>query len=453
MISTVTSTNHAPEMMVGARSETGKVREDNQDRMTRTQVPLGDLYIVADGMGGYKGGALAAQLTIQIVEEQLRAVPAGSPPEAAITAAIEAANVRVNAEATSGNPETEKMGSTIVLLLVTGGLAYVAHVGDSRAYLVRRGRLKLLTHDHTAVQRMIDARILSEEQAEDHPDASVLSRVVGARPTVEPELLKPFPLEVGDGILLCSDGLSRYAKESRILELMTGAGSEQVIAGKLVDLALDAGGEDNVTVQFARFAARPPDLPSLGSRSVLLRNGGIAAAGFLLGAVCIAGFGSLTRRSGSSLAQGHSERIAPQVTLPSVLNDKYHRAATSMSGNSSGGIGAGPNAVEISALQQRADKLQHEVNEKTKQSERLQKDLDAMTKQVKLLQTERFSAPASASAAAEKKNDTGVSSVSPAQPPAENPKESQQELKGEQEKPPADSPKESQQELKSQRNK
>lgn len=125
-----------PEMIVGARSDTGKVRDENQDRMTRTQVPLGDLYIVADGMGGYKGGALAAQLTIQTVEEQLRLVPAGSPPEAAITAAIEAANLRVNTEATSGNPETEKMGSTIVLLLVTGGQAYVAHVGDSRAYLM-----------------------------------------------------------------------------------------------------------------------------------------------------------------------------------------------------------------------------------------------------------------------------------------------------------------------------
>ena len=131
-----------PQMNVGARSDTGKVREENQDRMTRTQVPLGDLYIVADGMGGYQGGAQAAQLTIQTVQDYLRLVPSCTPVEEAIARAIEAANTRVHSEANSGNPNTEKMGSTIVLLLVTSELVTNKAAADSS--LKRRSYLRIV---------------------------------------------------------------------------------------------------------------------------------------------------------------------------------------------------------------------------------------------------------------------------------------------------------------------
>ena len=241
---------------VGARSETGFVRNENQDRMSGSEVPLGQLYIVADGMGGHKGGALAAELTIKGLQELIGDAPSNSPVEEVLRTAFQRANETVYQKAHSGDEATENMGSTAVLLLVQEQTARLAHVGDSRAYLYRSGRLEQLTTDHTVVQKMVEAGMIKPSQAADHPNASVLERAVGSRPEVEVEISEPMELVDGDAILLCSDGLSGYVADAEIEKILRSSATVQEVPSQLVELALDTGGEDNVTVQMIQYGNR-----------------------------------------------------------------------------------------------------------------------------------------------------------------------------------------------------
>jgi protein phosphatase len=249
-------TSHEMKLEISALSETGYVREENQDRMSGSLIPLGHVLIVADGMGGHKGGALAAQLTVEELQTQLAAAPADAPIEDTIRGAFKAANETVYQQAHAGDPTTEGMGSTALVLLVRGEVARLAHVGDSRAYLFRAGRLKQLTRDHTLVQRMVDAGMLTPEEAADHPDASILARAMGTRAEVEVEISGPLVLRDGDALLLCSDGLTGYVPEREIESVLCGSAAVQDIPGALVRLALDRGGRDNVTVQFVQVGRR-----------------------------------------------------------------------------------------------------------------------------------------------------------------------------------------------------
>jgi serine/threonine protein phosphatase PrpC len=238
----------------GARSETGYKRNENQDRMSRISTALGDAYIVADGMGGHKGGALAAQMTVDAL---VRTLAAAEQPRADVATAIRqafiAANTDVHQRAYSGDPETHAMGATGLLLLALRSSVIVAHVGDSRAYLVRDGKLRQLTRDHTRVQRMIDAGMLTEEQAESHPDAGVLERAIGHQRDVEVEVSEPLELECGDEILLCSDGLTSYVERAQIEAAVSRSNSPAKQVDELISLALASGGYDNVTVQVIRY--------------------------------------------------------------------------------------------------------------------------------------------------------------------------------------------------------
>ena len=184
---------------VGARSETGYVRTENQDRMSRVRADIGDIYVVSDGMGGHRGGAIAAELTIQALRQQLSAVRTTSSLEVAIKQAFDAANQAVYEQGHSGNVETEGMGATVVFLLAAGSKVMVAHVGDSRAYLFnRRGQLRRLTRDHSRVQRMIDSGVLTPAEAEAHPDAGLIERAIGNKPTVEVEIHPWLRMARGD---------------------------------------------------------------------------------------------------------------------------------------------------------------------------------------------------------------------------------------------------------------
>lgn len=240
-------------LTVGASSETGYVRNDNQDRMSWASVPWGQLYIIADGMGGHAGGAQAAALAIHGLEQYLIAASKNVSIEEAIRVAFEKTNLEVYNKANSGDPATDGMGSTAVMLLISDHIAKIAHVGDSRAYLYRNGKLRLLTKDHTQVQRMVDADILTLEQARNHPSASILERAIGSRPTVIADISLDLVLNEGDGILLCSDGLSGYADDQEIEETMDNSLAPQENVDRLINLALQKGGKDNVTVQFIRF--------------------------------------------------------------------------------------------------------------------------------------------------------------------------------------------------------
>lgn len=245
-------TKGKPEIEVAVLSERG-LRDENQDWMSWTENSWGECCIVADGMGGYRGGATASRMTVEGLERHLAEAPAEWTFAQALQQAIQKTNEEVYRGAHGGNPDIANMGSTVVIALLARGQLQVAHIGDSRAYLFRRGRLNLLTKDHTSVQRMVDAGLITAEDAREHPEAHVLSRAVGTQPEVEIEIKDPTPLRPGDGILLCSDGLSGYVTDDQIEQTLRQRRSEvQSIPKVLVDLALAAGSDDNITVQFVK---------------------------------------------------------------------------------------------------------------------------------------------------------------------------------------------------------
>lgn len=236
-------------LRVGARTDPGKVREENQDRISRFRTPLGEAFLVVDGMGGHQGGSLAAQLVVEGLERELRSADPGAPPVEVLRVAAARVNAEIQARAAAGGERTAKMGATVVLALLRDRRLTVAHAGDSRAYLYRGSILTRLTRDHTVVQRMIDHNMLTEEEAQDHPDASVVNRAFG-RAEFEIEVAQPLELAAGDSVLLCSDGLCGYVDEPAIAEAIGRGDGAQATTDRLIELALAAGGEDNVSVQF-----------------------------------------------------------------------------------------------------------------------------------------------------------------------------------------------------------
>jgi serine/threonine protein phosphatase PrpC len=255
---------------VGAVSDKG-IRSENQDQMSRVETPVGELLMVADGVGGNIGGARAAALTITTIEDALQAASADAEPQKALREAIEQANRAVYEPAHSGNPHYENMASTIVAVLVHNRTAHIAHAGDSRIYLVR-GDLRRLTHDHSRIQQMIDSGQLTAEQARNHPDSSTITRAIGDKPEVQVEDGQPLFLENGDGLLLCTDGLHGYVEEKDILAAIRNAPSPQAAAEALVALASESGSRDNITVQYARFAAPRSAVGTSGQSSVQGEN-------------------------------------------------------------------------------------------------------------------------------------------------------------------------------------
>jgi serine/threonine protein phosphatase PrpC len=241
---------------VGAVSEIGQ-REENQDCMTGFSSPFGAVYLIADGMGGHRGGAEASRMVAEAFSRHLLAVPSSSPPRDAVTLAVRLANVEVLEKSKSGNPDFQGMGSTVVIALVrqaSAGLELTtAHVGDSRIYLQRNRKLTLLTKDHTQVQWLIDSHAIDEAGARAHPDASVLTRAMGHTTDLQVDISDPIPLADGDGILICSDGLSGFASTEDIHRTIQQNPDPSGCANQLVQLALASGSNDNITVQFLRI--------------------------------------------------------------------------------------------------------------------------------------------------------------------------------------------------------
>lgn len=252
-------------LRIGAGAHQGHVREENQDRISRILSPFGDVFVVADGMGGHEGGATAAQMLIDRLGEHLRALPAGTPPGEALREAAARTNADIYRRA-QAEPRLAKMGATCVLALVQGNRAWVGHAGDSRAYLWRDGELTHLTRDHTLVQRMVDHQILNEEEARHHPDSNVVTRSFGQTPDVELEIADPLELRDGDRLLLCSDGLSGYVGDAAIARVLAAGGDAQAVTDALIDLALQTGGEDNVSVQLVAVHAPVPREASAAPR-------------------------------------------------------------------------------------------------------------------------------------------------------------------------------------------
>ncbi|HBH80953.1 MAG TPA: Stp1/IreP family PP2C-type Ser/Thr phosphatase [Nitrospira sp.] len=234
------------------RSETGLVRASNQDAFA--VIDSAGMWAVADGMGGHVGGAVAAQTAIATVQaqaafsqEQLRS---GTSPIDVLTALISRAHEAILAQARS-QPKLKGMGTTLVLLTVIPdqtSMAYVAHIGDSRAYRFRAGALTPLTRDHSLIEKYLERGILTPETAKTHPERHVLTRALGVTATVAPTIAG-CAMQEDDLVILCSDGLTKMLEDQDIHQVLCdGDPSPAGACDRLIAAALDRGGEDNVTV-------------------------------------------------------------------------------------------------------------------------------------------------------------------------------------------------------------
>jgi serine/threonine protein phosphatase PrpC len=226
-----------------AVSHVGKIRANNQDSGYAGQ----HLFVVADGMGGHAGGDVASAIAVKRIMETDRVYASSSDAEFALHTALTAANAQL-AETVFDHSELTGMGTTVSGLILVSGQVVIAHIGDSRIYLLREGELTQVTADHTFVQRLVDSGRITEEEAAVHPRRSVLMRVLGdvdATPEIDTSIMATQP---DDRWLLCSDGLSSYVSNDKIKHALTTIPDANAAAERLVKDALDQGAPDNVTV-------------------------------------------------------------------------------------------------------------------------------------------------------------------------------------------------------------
>jgi len=242
------------------RTDTGRQRTANEDSYY-AQAPV---FAVADGMGGAQAGEVASRIAAESFEPAVRGDQA---PEAYLRSIAEGANERIHS--LSQNDSTRSgMGTTLTAAIVEGDEVSFAHVGDSRAYLWRDGELRLLTSDHSLVEELRRQGRLTSEQAEDHPQRSIITRALGPEEEVEVDTLT-FSARPGDVFLLCSDGLTTMVKDDGIAAALAASESLEQAATRLVEEANRAGGRDNITVVAFRLegvaeGATPDDATLIG---------------------------------------------------------------------------------------------------------------------------------------------------------------------------------------------
>lgn len=285
----------AASLDVGARSDTGRIRENNEDNF-RVASELG-LFILSDGMGGLDSGEVASKLTVETLFAHCRdaeenpdlpyegeQVEGASQTSNRLASAIQIANriVRAAAEADGADPDAAQrnadatgasngnartapkgMGATVVAIQFVADRVSVAHVGDSRAYRLRGGEFVQLTDDHSLVAQQVREGRMTEAEAEASPLKNVLMRALGVDSTVEVEVDEEMALE-GDAYLLCSDGLTRELSDGQIAAVIGESNGAQAAAEQLVDLANQAGGGDNITAVVVRVLAKSGALGKIG---------------------------------------------------------------------------------------------------------------------------------------------------------------------------------------------
>ncbi len=272
-------------LKVFGRSDIGRVRVKNEDAFVIADLmksfpihampePIslqvdcrGVLLAVSDGMGGAQAGDVASALTLHSLRLELPGGEGGSA-EAALTASVEKANQ--NVWNTASNTGRKGMGATLTAVLIHGHRAYVAEVGDSRAYVLRGSRFVQLTRDQSYVQALIDAGTLTREQSETFQYRNIIMQAIGTDPSVIVALNR-FTLRRGDRILLCSDGLSGKVKDEEMRSILIATVSLDAACTQLIELANCRGGEDNITVVLAEMSGE--GLPALtGEEQVSLET-------------------------------------------------------------------------------------------------------------------------------------------------------------------------------------
>jgi serine/threonine protein phosphatase PrpC len=227
------------------RTDTGRQRRGNEDAFYARS----PLFAVADGMGGAQAGEVASHLAVEVLEQGL-AEDAGSIEER-LCARVTEANERIMASAQADHARAG-MGTTLTVAYVGEDDLTVAHVGDSRLYRLRDGVFERLTDDHSLVEELVRQGKLTPEEADEHPQRSIITRALGAEEGVEADI-RTWPGRQDDVYLICSDGLTSMIPEARVAELLTAAPSLAAAGRALIDAANDAGGRDNITVVLFRL--------------------------------------------------------------------------------------------------------------------------------------------------------------------------------------------------------
>jgi serine/threonine protein phosphatase PrpC len=286
-------------LVFAAATDVGRMRKNNEDSYLSAQ----PVAAVADGMGGHSAGEVASAIAI----EELTALRDRGPweNETAATDDLKQAILRANRrirEMAARDRRLSGMGTTLVALLEDGDMVHVANVGDSRGYLLRQGELSQVTVDHSLVQELVDDGRLSPEDAERHPQRSVITRALGIDPEVEFDLFT-YKLQVGDRLLLCSDGLSDVVEPAQIRKVLLRVPSAKRAARELVSVANANGGPDNITVIV---------VDAVDESAPVIEDGGDTtgdlAAGSATGALPVVGDGEPTGRRSGRAARAAKDR-------------------------------------------------------------------------------------------------------------------------------------------------
>src|SRR5436309_14476234 len=226
------------------KTDTGRQRRDNED----SAFARAPVFVVADGMGGAQAGEVASKIAIETFEAGLS--DSGSPEER-LAVRVREANRRIY-DRSRTELGREGMGTTLTAAYLGDGSVAIAHVGDSRAYLFRDGTLQRLTQDHSLVDELVRRGKLTEEQAAEHPQRSIITRALGPEPDVEVDTWT-YPGRAGDVVLLCSDGLTSMISEERVRATLDSHDDLNSAADALINAANEAGGRDNITVVLFRL--------------------------------------------------------------------------------------------------------------------------------------------------------------------------------------------------------
>lgn len=230
-------------------TDVGSVRDHNEDSFFCTGIEDTGLFIVADGMGGHDGGEVASRLAVETVCNELRdRAKRESDPIALIEKAVLAANKAV---ISAGTKKGSNMGTTLGVALLSEGGAYIANVGDSRAYWIKNGSISQVTEDHSLVAKLVAAGKITKEEARNHPKSNLLYRTIGSDENVKVDTYH-LDLEKGGALLLCSDGLWGEVRDEDIHRACMAEKDLKAVCGRLVQMANDSGGKDNITVVAVR---------------------------------------------------------------------------------------------------------------------------------------------------------------------------------------------------------
>lgn len=233
------------EISVSGNTHTGMVRDNNEDAYGI--FPDLSLYIVADGLGGHAGGEVASRLAVEIIRLEIAGEHTVADSQEKIQHAIQTANTFIRHKA-EDDSTLHGMGTTVVVASIKDDKAVVAHVGDSRAYLIRNNAITQITKDHTVVEEYIRIGLLTPKDALYHPSRRTLSRAVGTEGVAYADF-ESIRLQTGDVLLLCTDGLTNMLHDKEILSAITGLTPDaENISNRLIELANNNGGIDNITV-------------------------------------------------------------------------------------------------------------------------------------------------------------------------------------------------------------